>query len=160
MAYLKNPSCGNTLEYEYECSIPFSFRLFPQPQRREPHKGRAKSTLSLSQEHIPTPITQSAFPNLPQSCTLNSKTQKNTQCRTQTKVSPIASFLRLVGVIVAWRIGLCARSMLTRMVLFSFIITKSCRYLFLVRDTRDVPPAAPHSPGHSPWRDDGHADDE
>jgi hypothetical protein len=72
--------------------------------------------------------------------------------------------LRLVGVVVAWRIGLYARSRLTKVMLFFFfliIITKSCRYFFLVGDTRNLPRAAPRSLGrYPPWHNDAHAGDE
>jgi hypothetical protein len=72
----------------------------------------------------------------------------------------LACFFRLVGVVVAWRIGLYARS---RLMLFSFsfiIITKSCRYFFLAGDTGNLPRAVPRSLGHPPWHGDAHAGDE
>ena len=70
-------------------------------------------------------------------------------------------FLRLVGVVVAWRIGLYARSRLTKVMLFSlsFIITKSCRY-FLAGDARNLPRTVPRSLGHLPWPGDAHTGDE
>jgi hypothetical protein len=99
---------------------------FRIPQRREPHK-RAGQIRSVTRTHTP-----SIFPNLPQltHSEFKGKKQKHgkdkrTQCRTEAKVSPlIACFPRLVGVMVAWRIGLYARSRLTKVIPFLLLLLR------------------------------------